>query len=103
MDETQKGVQENEHKESSSCSMHLRPRRFSPAKGGGVKILTHFVYPPIPYRSFDWSAAFDGYEPDGLIGYGQTELEAVKDLMGEAENHEQILALEKRIAELEGK
>lgn len=44
------------------------------------KIITEFVYPPIPIRSFDWSAVFDGYEPDEPIGWGATEAEAIADL-----------------------
>lgn len=48
------------------------------------KIITHFVYPPIPLRQFDWCATYDGDEPDdnGNIeaGYGKTESEAIEDL-----------------------
>ena len=28
------------------------------------KIITTFIYPPIPIRSCDWQAHFDGDEPD---------------------------------------
>jgi len=45
-----------------------------------LKIVTEYVYPPIPVRQFDWSAVEDGYEPGRPIGYGYTEAEAVKDL-----------------------
>lgn len=48
------------------------------------KIITTFVYPPIPIRSLDWSAHFDGDEPDDdghmLVGRGATEGEAIQDL-----------------------
>jgi hypothetical protein len=53
------------------------------------KIVTHFIYPPIPIRSFDWSAVEDGY--DGAedshcpIGYGATEAEAIADLQQQIE------------------
>jgi len=44
------------------------------------KIVTEHVYPPIPIRSFDWLAYYDGME-DGLIGTGATEAEAIADLI----------------------
>lgn len=54
------------------------------------KILTSFVYPPIPIRSFDWVAYFDGYDgaPDSkdIHGTGATEQEAIDDLLERAEN-----------------
>jgi hypothetical protein len=43
------------------------------------KIVTTHVYPPIPTRSFDWSAHYDGFEM-GNYGYGRTEAEAIRDL-----------------------
>lgn len=49
------------------------------------KIITTFVYPPIPVRCCDWQAHFDGDEPndDGqmLVGRGATEQEAIDDLL----------------------
>jgi len=44
-------------------------------------IKTEFTHPPIPDRRFDWQAWEDGYEEEGLYGYGPTEAEAVADLM----------------------
>lgn len=44
------------------------------------KIITNFVFPPIPIRSFDWSAFREGYEPGNLIGWGKTEKEAIENL-----------------------
>ncbi len=44
------------------------------------KIITKFVYPPIPQRQFDWAAVFDGYEPGAHVGYGHTEQDAIDDL-----------------------
>lgn len=48
------------------------------------KIITTFVYPPIPVRNYDWQAHYDGDEPDDdghmLVGRGATEQEAVEDL-----------------------
>lgn len=46
-----------------------------------MKIRTEFVYPPIPDRSFDWSAVDDDtYDYDAPIGRGATEQEAIEDL-----------------------
>jgi hypothetical protein len=45
-------------------------------------IRTEHVLPPIPTRSFDWSAVFDDrYEEGDLVGRGETELEAICDLI----------------------
>ncbi len=48
-----------------------------------MKIVTHFVYPPIPIRDFDWSAVDDDtYDGPGCaIGSGRTELAAMLDLI----------------------
>lgn len=51
------------------------------------EIKTEHVYPPIPIRSFDWSAVTDDYDgaPDSgnrhQIGTGATRGEAIKDLV----------------------
>lgn len=44
-------------------------------------IITSHVFPPIPLRQFDWSAARDGYEPGNLMGWGPTEADAVSNLL----------------------
>lgn len=53
-----------------------------------MKIRTTFDFPPIPDRSFDWSAideeTYDGAEDSGnrhQVGRGRTEQEAIDDLM----------------------
>ena len=46
------------------------------------EIVTTFVYPPIPLRSFDWRATRD--EENGPCGWGETEQEAI-DLLLERE------------------
>ena len=60
----------------------------------GVIIHTHFEYPPIPVRSFDWAAVTDDYDcdcdQDGLfstcpVGHGATEEEAIADLLEQIE------------------
>ena len=45
------------------------------------KIITSHVYPPIPSRSFDWSAVTDDYEPGAPTGFGCTEEAAIADLL----------------------
>jgi hypothetical protein len=45
-----------------------------------VKIVTEYVYPPIPIRRFDWLAYYDGME-EGVTGTGATEAEAIADLI----------------------
>lgn len=49
------------------------------------KIITNFVFPPIPDRRFDWSAVYEGYEGGDPIGRGRTEQEALADLKIEAD------------------
>ena len=51
------------------------------------KINTQYIFPPIPVRTMDWCATYDSYDgaPDspnrGEIGYGETEQEAIDDLV----------------------
>ena len=45
-----------------------------------LKIITHHVFPPIPTRSHDWCAWYDGTEENGKYGWGATEAEAINDL-----------------------
>jgi hypothetical protein len=52
---------------------------------GSPKIVTTHVYPPIPVRSCDWAAHYDGYEEGGPYGSGPTEADAIRDLI---ENHD---------------
>jgi hypothetical protein len=49
---------------------------------GKKKIVTTFIYPPIPIRRFDWLAMFEGDDGDSpRKGYGTTEQEAIADLL----------------------
>jgi len=44
-------------------------------------IKTEHVYPPIPERSFDWCAWFDGMDEETRgQGWGKTEAEAIENL-----------------------
>lgn len=45
-----------------------------------MRIVTSFVYPPIPVRCCDWQAWLAGLEEDGPVGQGATEAEAIADL-----------------------
>lgn len=45
------------------------------------KIITSFIYPPIPVRTNDWVAYRDGTEESGRYGYGLTEADAIADLL----------------------
>lgn len=45
------------------------------------KIVTSFVYPPIPCRDWDWQAVFEGFEPGDAVGWGQTEQQAIENLL----------------------
>lgn len=49
------------------------------------KIITHYAYPPIPIRSMDWVAYYDGDEPDDdgamACGHGPTEQAAIDELV----------------------
>jgi hypothetical protein len=55
-----------------------------------MKIRTEFIFPPIPIRSFDWSAVDDDtYDGHGSpIGYGNTEQAAIDDLLDQIEERE---------------
>jgi hypothetical protein len=61
------------------CTMNCSPVEKMPA------IETHFIYPPIPMRQFDWCAYYAGTEPDDdgnmEAGYGKTEHDAIVDLL----------------------
>jgi len=51
-----------------------------------MKIRTECVCPPIPLRGFDWSAVDDDtYEPGEPMGWGETEQEAIADLLEQLE------------------
>lgn len=60
---------------------------------GAFKIITSFDYPPIPIRCFDWCAFTEDYDgaPDAgwqPVGHGETEAEAIADLMEQIEEHQ---------------
>ena len=45
------------------------------------KIITYYDRPPIPTRRYDWQAIREDYDEGHYIGTGETELEAVTDLL----------------------
>lgn len=47
-----------------------------------MRIVTSNIFPPIPVRTMDWSAVDDDtYDGSGPIGWGETEQEAIDDLL----------------------
>ena len=45
------------------------------------KVVTSHAYPPIPIRTFDWCAYYEGEEEAGNYGWGATEVEAIADFI----------------------
>ena len=62
------------------------------------KIVTNHELPPIPDRRFDWSARRDDSEPDDdghmMQGWGETEQEAIADLLQQEEEEADALEYE---------
>lgn len=53
------------------------------------KIVTSYIFPPIPLRQFDWLAYFeDEGEENSPQGWGSTEQAAIADLLQEAEDYQ---------------
>lgn len=44
-------------------------------------IITQNTCPPIPIRNYDWEAIREDYDLGGIIGHGETEQEAINDLI----------------------
>ena len=65
-----------------------------------MKIITSYIYSPIPIRQFDWVAVTDDY--DGAedshcpIGWGRTEAEAIADLMEQLEDSDQPVTVQNK-------
>jgi hypothetical protein len=58
-----------------------------------MKIITTYEYPPIPIRIFDWSAIdYETYDGEGPIGTGKTEESAVRDLLEQITEDENLQA-----------
>jgi len=45
------------------------------------RIITEYLYPPVPKRDWDWIAYRDGFEPGDIVGRGPTENAAIRDLL----------------------
>jgi len=45
------------------------------------KIITNYVCPPIPVRRYDWEAYREGYDEGDPIGQGETEEDAINELL----------------------
>lgn len=53
-----------------------------------MKIKTGYINPPIPDRTYDWIAFDDetyGGEESDVVGYGKTEIAAIRDLLDNIE------------------
>lgn len=61
-----------------------------------MKVITSFVYPPIPDRTWDWAAWIDGQE-ESVIGRGPTEYVAIIALLEQLSDE----ARQKALAQLE--
>ena len=48
-----------------------------------IMIITRKINPPIPSRKFDWEATKSNYDEGDPIGYGETEIEAIQDLINQ--------------------
>lgn len=58
------------------------------------KIVTEHVFPPIPIRSMDWIAYYEGEEEAGGYGEGPTEEAAVADFIENyQEDHDRRLGV----------
>lgn len=44
-------------------------------------ITTENICPPIPIRNYDWMATREDYDEGDPVGHGETEEEAVQDLL----------------------
>lgn len=61
------------------------------ANGRVLRIVTSNVRPPIPDRSYDWNAIDDRtYDGNGPIGHGATAEAAVRDLVDQICEREDI-------------
>lgn len=52
----------------------------------GHRIVTQYIFPPIPVRTMDWQATLEDYDgaPDAgpqPMGWGETEQAAILDLL----------------------
>lgn len=57
----------------------------------GRQIVTHYDPPPIPWRNFDWEATASNYDPENNDprGHGETEADAIVDLIWQLEDAEE--------------
>ena len=66
-----------------------RRNRMNIHEYAGLKIATSYANSPIPTRSFDWVAYVDNWGDDGPhYGYGETEHEAIAELLETLEEME---------------
>ena len=78
-------VQERRQAPTTTPSTCTDPKPEGSNPMTALKIKTHCDPKPIPVRQFDWVATEDGYEPGRPLGFGETEQEAVDDLLEQLE------------------
>lgn len=62
------------------------------------KIVTFHAYPPIPDRSNDWCAHYDGEEEAGNYGWGPTRAAAIQDFIDNCKaDHDERLGIEETV------
>jgi hypothetical protein len=66
-----------------------------------MKVITHYVCPPIPVRCADWVAYFDGQEEAGICGHGATEIEALRNLLWQTVYRQEAHAVQDALDKLE--
>jgi hypothetical protein len=61
------------------------------SNGRVLSVKTNHVRPPVPFRNCDWNAVDDRtYEGGDLIGWGETEQQAIDDLLEQICNEEDV-------------
>ncbi len=65
-----------------------------------MKIVTHYEFPPIPVRHFDWCAHYD--DPEGDTGWGATEDAAISDLLQNHPRGQMPCKAESRFVDVDG-
>ncbi len=74
---------EREIEDDGFYTVSFDERAYDASKEG---IVTTYIHPPIPIRIYDWQATMADYEPGYAIGHGETEQEAIADLLDQLSN-----------------
>lgn len=66
-----------------------------------MKLILANICPPIPIRTYDWAAYFDGSEEDGPCGHGKTQMDALYDLLWQIVSAEEERVVQQHMDALE--